>query len=292
MDGGSLSVDIDLYHTLESGQTYLWNRSDGLMYQSVEPTADTWYETIANGVYIGVRREGALLQWRSTDGEQAAQLLQNLLRLGDDLERLYQTFPDEPVVSTALNRFPGMRLVNDPSFPCLISFICSAQMRVPRIFAMQQALTQAYGNEYLIDDRTLWSYPTPEQLASATEEELRSLGVGYRAPYIRDTAQMVVDGIDPVVAEALPYEEARSYLTQFPGVGEKVADCVLLFSLDTLEAVPLDTWIQQAISEYFPDCDRGSYAATSQALRNRFGQTYAGYVQTYVFHHLRTNPER
>jgi len=85
----------------------------------------------------------------------------------------------------------------------------------------------------------------------------------------------------------LTYEDARDSLTRFVGVGDKVADCVLLFALDYLEAVPLDTWIRTTIEEYFPDCDRGNYADTSRAIRETFGGEYAGYTQTYVFHSLR-----
>jgi N-glycosylase/DNA lyase len=89
----------------------------------------------------------------------------------------------------------------------------------------------------------------------------------------------------------MAYEDAREYLTRFVGVGEKVADCVLLFSLGFLEAVPLDTWIRTAIAEYYPDCDRGNYRDTSRAIRERFGGEYAGYAQTYVFFYLRTGGE-
>ena len=118
---------------------------------------------------------------------------------------------------------------------------------------------------------------------------LRDLGLGYRAPYVVETAEMVASGkLDPTDALGEPYEEARETLTGFVGVGDKVADCVLLFSLGYLEAVPLDTWIQSAIADHFPECDRGSYAETSRAIRERFGGEYAGYVQTYVFHYLRT----
>jgi N-glycosylase/DNA lyase len=80
-------------------------------------------------------------------------------------------------------------------------------------------------------------------------------------------------------------------LTNFVGVGQKVADCVLLFALDYLEAVPLDTWIRTTIEDYYPECEKGSYAETSRAIRNAFGGEYAGYVQTYVFHHLRNGGE-
>jgi N-glycosylase/DNA lyase len=143
-----------------------------------------------------------------------------------------------------------------------------------------------------VDGRTYHAFPTPEQLAAATEADLRDLSLGYRAPYVKRTAEMVAEGeAHPDDAVGLPYEEAREYLTQFVGVGDKVADCVLLFALDYLEAVPLDTWIQTAIADYYPDCDRGNYADTSRAIREQFGGEYAGYAQTYVFFYLRTGGE-
>ena len=182
-----------------------------------------------------------------------------------------------------------MRLVEDPPFGCLISFICSAQMRVSRIHSMVKTLAREYGDAIEFDGRTYRAFPTPEQLASATEAELRELGLGYRAPYVVRTAEMVADGeAHPAAARDLEYEAARDYLTRFVGVGDKVADCVCLFSLGFDEAVPLDTWITSAIEEYYPDCDRGSYAETSRAIRERLGGEHAGYAQTYVFHHLRT----
>jgi N-glycosylase/DNA lyase len=153
---------------------------------------------------------------------------------------------------------------------------------------MQQELARAFGSTVEFDGRTSRAFPTPEQLAAATEAELRALGLGYRAPYVRDTAKLVADEeAHPEEAVGLAYEDARDSLTRFVGVGDKVADCVLLFALDYLEAVPLDTWIRTTIEEYFPDCDRGNYADTSGAIRETFGGEYAGYTQTYVFHSLR-----
>jgi len=141
---------------------------------------------------------------------------------------------------------------------------------------MVSTLAREYGDEIDFDGETYHAFPTPEQLATATEAELRELGLGYRAPYVVRTAEMVASGEDhPAEARDLPYEDAREYLTRFVGVGDKVADCVLLFSLDFDEAVPLDTWIKSAIEEYYPDCDRGTYADTSRALRERLGGEYA-----------------
>ena len=162
-------------------------------------------------------------------------------------------------------------------------------MRVERIFGMVRSLSAAYGPALEHGGRTYHGFPSPDRIAAVPEAELRSLGLGYRAPYVRETAAMVAEG--ELTEDDLPdgYEAARSALTEFVGVGEKVADCVCLFSLGHLEAVPLDTWIRSAIEDHYPECDRGSYAETSRAIRERFGP-YAGYAQTYVFHHLRHRP--
>jgi N-glycosylase/DNA lyase len=157
---------------------------------------------------------------------------------------------------------------------------------------MQTALADTYGGTVTFNGEEYSAYPTPDRLAAATDPELRDLSLGYRAPYVKRTAEMVASGeARPEEAVGMPYEDAREYLTRFVGVGRKVADCVLLFSLGYLEAVPLDTWIRTAIEEYYPDCDRSGYVETSRAIREAFGGEYAGYTQTYVFHHLRTGGE-
>ncbi len=291
MQTGTISTDtltggLDTYLTLESGQSYLWNRDDGGMYAG-ERNPEAWYYTVADGTPLRVRQRDNLLEWESTTDADA--LVRRLLRLEDDLEVIVADAPNDPLVREAYEAHEGLRLVGDPSFGCLISFICSAQMRVSRIHGMVMAMAHEYGETYTLGEQQYHAFPTPDQLAAATESELRDLGLGYRAPYVLRTAEMVADGeVHPDGARALPYEEAREYLTQFVGVGNKVADCILLFSLGFDEAVPLDTWIQTAIADYYPDCDRSNYADTSRAIREQFGGEYAGYAQTYVFHHLRT----
>ncbi len=280
-----LSGGVDLYCTLESGQSYLWRRSDGGMYDG-QRAPEAWYETVVDGEVVRVRQREGRLEWASTT--DAEWVLRRLLRLDDDLEAIAASAPDE-LTREAYASHRGLRLIADPPFGSLISFICSAQMRVSRIHGMVSALAETYGEPLTFDGRTVHAFPTPEALADATEGELRDLGLGYRAPYVRRTAEMVADGeANPENARELPYEEAREYLTRFVGVGEKVADCVLLFSLGFDEAVPLDTWIRGAIADHYPDCDRGSYADTSRAIRDRLGGERAGYTQTYLFHHLRT----
>jgi N-glycosylase/DNA lyase len=295
LDGG-----LDLQSTVESGQSYLWRREDGRMYETdAAHGGDAWYYTVLPATETETN-EPEVLRARQTDGRldweastpDAPAHLESLLRLDDDLDAIIDATPEDPLIDRAYEQYGGLRLVRDPPFGCLISFICSAQMRVSRIYGMVTTLAEEYGDSVTFDGREYHGFPTPAQLAEATESELRELSLGYRAPYVQRTAEMVASGeATPEEARGLDYEAARESLTRFVGVGDKVADCILLFSLGYLEAVPLDTWIRTAIEDYYPDCEQGSYTDTSRAIREQFGGDYAGYAQTYVFHFLRNGGE-
>ncbi|MGM0718706.1 MAG: DNA-3-methyladenine glycosylase family protein [Halobacteriota archaeon] len=300
MEQGSIPLadldgSFDLQSTVESGQSYLWDRPDDEMYATTAAYGGSaWYETVVPPIpgvsneqaVVRVRQQANELQWESTT--DAVPILTHLLRLDDDLTAIESATPADPLLDRAFEQYAGMRLVRDPVFGCLISFICSAQMRVSRIHGMQRRLAREYGDEVEFDGRTYYAFPSPSQLAARTEDELREQSLGYRSPYVQRTAEMVAeDEVDPRDALELAYEDAREHLSQFVGVGNKVADCVLLFSLGFTQPVPLDTWIQTAIADYYPDCDQGGYVSTSRAIRQRFGGQYAGYAQTYVFHYLR-----
>ncbi|WP_267639786.1 DNA-3-methyladenine glycosylase family protein [Haloarchaeobius amylolyticus] len=303
----SLSGGFDAHVTLESGQSYLWRREDGRMYEG-DDDGSPWYYTVLDldekdrdatpvpddagddPTVVRVRVTDEAVEWESS--VDAHDLVTHLLRLDDDLDRIIADAPDRDLVHEAYEAHRGLRLVRDPPFGCLISFICSAQMRVERIHEMVSSLARAYGDEVEFDGRTYHAFPRPEQLAATTEQDLRDLGLGYRAPYVQRTAEMVASGeAHPADFFDMAYEDARDAMTTFVGVGDKVADCILLFSLGYLEAIPLDTWMQTVVADYYPECDRGNYAETSRALRETFGGQYAGYVQTYVFHLLRTRGE-
>ncbi|GGL23716.1 8-oxoguanine DNA glycosylase [Halarchaeum grantii] len=277
---------FDLQATLESGQTYLWTREDGETYgDAAAYGGDAWYSTVVDGEVVRARQHDGALEWEATT--DAESLLFELLRLDDDLDAIREGASDDPLIEEAYERYWGLRIVDDPFFGCLISFICSAQMRVERIFGMQESLREAYGERIEFDGETYYAFPTPEALASASEQDLRELSLGYRAPYVVRSAELVASGeLTERDVRGADLEETRDALKGFVGVGDKVADCVALFSLGELEAVPLDTWIRTAIEEYYPECATGNYADTSRAIREAFGPN-AGYTQTYVFHHLR-----
>lgn len=302
MDTGSRPIGdfdggLDLQATLESGQSYLWRRTDEKMYAEARSSGgDAWYWTTLPETatetnepeVVRVRQVDNRLEWDAST-PNAFEHLRRLLRLDDDLNAIIDATPPDDLIDRAYDAYRGLRLVRDPAFSCLVSFICSSQMRVSRIHNMQLALAAAYGDTVTFDGTSYDVFPTAAQLATATESELRDLSLGYRAPYVQQTAEMVAnEEFHPENACGQEYEAAREALKKFVGVGDKVADCVLLFSLDYLEAVPLDTWIRTSIADHYPHCECDNYTETSRAIREQFGGEYAGYAQTYVFHLLRT----
>lgn len=283
LDGG-----IDLQLTLASGQSYRWRREDEELFVPPASLPTPWYETVHNGTIVRVRQTADALEYEGTDGVEAT--LSRLLRLDDDLDAILRAGPDHEVYRAAVDHCRGMRLVRDSLYVGLLSFICSTNMRVERIHGMVRSLMETFGPTYEFDGRTLHGFPAPETLASASEAALRECSLGYRAPYVKETARLLTEGEVYLPESDLAYEARREALTAFHGVGPKVADCALLFGDGDLEAVPLDRWIERAIEAHFPDCVGDTYAETSRNIRSALGP-YPGYAQTYLFHHLRVGTD-
>ena len=154
-------------------------------------------------------------------------------------------------LTEAISRHHGMRILAQDPWECLISFICSSASNITRITNNIESLCTAFGNEIFMDGYIRHTFPTPVELARSTNESLRDLGLGYRADYVVSTARMVDSGnIDLMALYEMPYDEALEHLTMLDGVGDKVANCVLLFSLDKPEAFPVDTWIDKALQKW------------------------------------------
>lgn len=288
---------VDLKRTLQSGQTFCWQRElesgalfedhDRGVYATVLPHTAT--PTNRPEVIRVAQPSPELLRWEARF--DAADTVRSLLRLNDNLATIRETLPDDDIVETAFAEEHGLRIPNDPAFPTLIAFICSAQMSIPRIHRMQRRLAERFGSPVQFDGETYHAFPTPEQLATATEPQLRDLKLGYRAPYVKQTAERARDNDTPLATLAdREYAAAHTALKEYMGVGDKVADCVQLYALGHLSAFPIDTWIETVLDERFPDLSQGAYAETRQAVRDYFGD-YAGYAQSYLFAYTRSQAE-
>lgn len=207
-----------------------------------------------------------------------------------DLERDYgaikKLYAHDRYLRQGMAYAPGLRVLRQPPFETLVSFIISANNNVKRICRIVDAICCRFGRP--LSDGA-YDFPTPEALASRTEEELISCGAGYRARYIIQAARMVAEGFDLNAVSRMPFEEARRALIALPGVGQKVADCVALYGMGFMESFPADVWIRRvlcAMYGYRGKNDRDMRAFVDE----RFGAC-AGIAQQYLFHYARNHPE-
>lgn len=272
--------NFDLESTMTCGQTFCWHRVSGKLYEDGKPH----FYTFRDGKPLIVEQKDSGEIIAKTKLEKSE--VEEALGLHKNLEDVFSTFPEDENLSTAREELWGLRIIQDEFFPCLISYLCSPQMRIPRIKKMHNEMAQEFGEVREINGVEMRRFPTLEELSKASEDQLRDLGVGYRAKYIVESVKILQEDFDVQKFEDLNYEESREYMKELYGVGDKVADCVLLFSLGFHEAYPIDTWAQKALEKNYPELHTDDYSDTSRNMRDYFGK-HAGYAQEYLFHAAR-----
>jgi N-glycosylase/DNA lyase len=211
-------------------------------------------------------------------------VLRDYLRLDDDLNAIYRSIDRDGHMHDVIARHKGMRLLRQEPWECLIAFILSANSNIPRISATMENMSRRLGKHLSFRRHDYYTFPSPEVLVAVEEKGLRALGLGFRARYVAQASRVVAEGeLRLEELRSMPYEEARGALMEVPGVGEKVADCVFLFSLDKLEAFPIDRWVRRAVVEWYFEGKSVSYKAVRAWATEYFG-AYAGYAQQYLFH--------
>lgn len=262
---------LDLHLTLiDSAQCFRWTERGG-----------------AYGAVIG---EIPVWLWHESNGLHAeggdADMLRDYLDLNRDYAALAREFDCIPAVRHAIGLYPGLRVLNQPPWEALLTFILSANNNVSRIRNLSAALAEGFGEAYETERGTLYAMPSPERLARCGEDELRALGVGYRAPYLIATARKIEEGFPLEALCDMDYADAHARLLELPGVGDKVADCVLLFGCRHASAFPVDVWVERLLRDWFGVEERGR-KKLQLAARNLFGE-HAGLVQQFLFHAART----
>lgn len=271
--------NFDLELTLTCGQTFCWHRFEGQLYD--EDGGKRFYSFVEGEPIIAEESDGDVLIETPLDREK----VEKALGLHVDLEEVFESLPEDERLDKARQEYEGLRVVQDDFFPCLVSYLMSPQMRIPRIKQMYNEIAKEHGEMVEYRGEKLLKFPDRETLSEVSEEELRELGVGYRAKYIVESLKILED-FDHSDLDGMEYEEAREQMKELYGVGNKVADCVLLFSKDFTEATPLDTWAKKAMESQFPELHSDDYEEASENARNYFGD-HAGYALEYVFHAAR-----
>jgi N-glycosylase/DNA lyase len=285
--------DYDLSATLSSGQAFRWQWQDGSWQGAL---GDRWVRLTVQPRAADQRdRQGIpggeqMLMAETAKPVRDWSWLSLYLQLHIDLPGVLQQFPADDAMRCAVEACRGLRLLRQPPWECLASFILSSTKQIVQIRQIVQLLCTRFGEPLQVPagHEPVFSFPSAATLSRVSESALRECKMGFRAPYLLQTARMVSDGtlhLEALTGLATP--DARTRLLSAPGVGRKIADCVLLFAYGCQDAFPVDVWVSKALRElYFP---RRRVPAKKLLL---FSQTYfgayAGYAQQYLFHYMRT----
>lgn len=253
---------IDIKDTITSGQCFRFTQNQDCF-------------TVLAGVGKNVRQ--LTISQKDLSGLEDP-FWNNYFDMQTDYETMKKSFEKiSPIMKKACDYAPGIRILNQDPWEALCSFVVSQNNNIKRIMGIVDRMCSVFGEK---NNQGLCGFPKAEVLAAASEQELRAIGLGFRAPYIINTAKAVSEGkIDLERLKTCDIEEAEKTLLSIKGIGPKVASCALLFGCHRLDCFPIDTWMRKVMDTYFP-------GQTSQV----FGP-YAGLAQQYLFHWARTGEE-
>ncbi len=287
--------DFDLEKTLNCGQVFHWEK-DGNGFVGTIGQYEVYAEQRGDTLRALMEGEASTPGTRCVPGAglrelapPIVQLVTHYFALDHPLADICESFPNDPVMNAARDFCRGLRIIRQPKWECLATFICSSMKQVAHIRQISLALRNRFGERRKIGSRVTYTFPSPQRIARASENLLRECKLGYRAKNLRASAQLVSSGECELESwSAFPDGDLRKNLCELPGVGVKIANCVMLFAYERLRAFPIDVWIERVLRQrYFPRQKK----MTAQQLRE-FSETYfgehGGYAQQYLFHHART----
>ncbi len=285
--------DYDLAATLDSGQTFRWspigNQGQGMPCCWTGVIRSRWVRLASNRPLGNSQESVTIITAEAAAPVSDWHWIERCLQVNVDLDLVLATFPQDEPMQAAIAACRGLRLLRQDPWECLASFILSSTKQIVQIRQIVERVCACFGEPVVVPSgySPAFSFPSAERLAGVNETELRACKMGFRAPYLLDAARQVAEGqLDLSVVGQMPLPDARARLMQLPGVGRKIADCVLLFAYGFQSAFPVDVWVIKALRElYF----RGR--KTNLQRLQRFAETHfgpnAGYAQQYLFHYMR-----
>ena len=268
--------------TLCCGQVFRWIRDH-----------NDWYGVIGERV-IKIRQEHHRLLYQTNIKDSAPSFIERYFRFDDDLSTILQRIEKDEHISVAIRALFGLRLIRQEPWECLISYLCATYANIPRIKDMIERLSRMFGEKIRFDGKTFYTFPTKKALARASLKDLVNCKLGYRAKTVLNIAQLINENtFNLKTLNKLTYDAGRDRLLSLKGVGLKVADCVLLFSQDHLDAFPVDVWVKRIIITYYyhhvskPQISIKEKQSLSNRRLSAFGRQYfgryAGYAQEYLY---------
>ena len=273
--------DYDLAATLMSGQVFRWERCD-----------DNWVGVVG-ARWVRLRSDDCSITAETAQPVPDWDWLARFLQVGIPLNEVLLTFPDDAPMRAAVAACRGLRVLRQDPWECLASFILSSTKQIVQIRQIISLLSGKFGVPLPVPPSyaPAFTFPSAVRLACATEAELRACRMGFRAPYLLAAARKVASGkFDLARLREMSPAMARNELMTLPGVGQKIADCVLLFAYGAQMAFPLDVWVLKALRQLYFPTKRASMQQLRRFAAAHFGPN-AGYAQQYLFHYMRTKAE-
>lgn len=271
--------DYDLAATLASGQAFRWR-----------PLGGSWEGVIGTHWVRLTQTDEGICAETAGARESSWEWLEHYLQSNIDLPSVLLSFPDDEPMRTAVTACRGLRLLRQEPWECLASFILSSTKQIVQIQQIVALLCERFGEPLVVPTGhpPIHAFPTAERLAACAESDLRDCKMGFRAPNLLRTAKMIAAGeLNLHSLHTRTVDEARAELVNLPGVGNKIANCVLLFAYGFQQAFPVDVWVMKALRElYFPK-RRVNAKRMERFTATHFGPN-AGYAQQYLFHYMRT----
>ena len=276
---------FNLKYTLECGQCFRWNKI---------------YEDDKKVTYIGVIKDRVIkiseqddkLYVSSSNMDKLEEIITEYFDLNTDYKQIESVISKiDKNVNTAVKNSTGIRILNQDFFEMIISYIISANNNIPRISKSINEISKRYGKEIIFENNKYYLFPNLEDLLKVTEEEFKSCGVGFRARYLKNTVKAINENkINFEYMMKLDTICAKTELMKMQGIGPKVADCILLFSLNRKEVFPIDVWVERVMSKiYFKDLKGKVSKKDIINYSNNNFKEYAGIVQQHLFFNIREN---
>jgi N-glycosylase/DNA lyase len=271
---------INLENTINSGQVFLWKKQEGF-----------WYGVNGQDI-LKINNAGKITSHSNKKYD--------FFRKSDDIEKIIKSISKDKTTRIAVKKYLGLRLVRQDPFQCFISFIVSSNSNIQKIKSSLEKISVKFGTKIKFDNQEFYVFPEPKKIANASIQEIQNCGVGYRAKFIIDAAKMVESSqIDFDYLRKSNYQDAKEMILTVPGIGNKVADCILLFSLEKTEAFPLDTWVIKILKKYYlkkfeietKSITEKQYNILHEKIVKYFGP-YAGYAQQFLFKMERENYQK
>ncbi|MFB5632751.1 MAG: DNA-3-methyladenine glycosylase family protein [Nitrosopumilus sp.] len=271
---------IDVENSINSGQVFLWKKNK-----------DFWY---------GVNGQDVLQIDKNGKIKSLKNFKTDFFRNNDNFDKIIKSISKDKTVRNAVKKYPGLRIIKQDPFQCLISFIVSSNSNIQKIKTNLENISQKFGEKTEYKNLEFFLFPDAKTLSKASITEIKNCGVGYRAKFIKEASKIFAS--EKITFDDLKssnYFDAKKKIRIIPGIGNKVADCILLFSLDKLESFPLDRWMIRILEKYYSKkfqidtktITEKQYEILHEKIVDYFGP-YAGYAQQFLFKMERENYQK